>query len=436
MADGKVVGMPLAVVKVLSVAVLEVGAIIIVDGSHGSEVVNVVRGGMIVTPGSDAWLELEELVVVTGGGSVVSDGTVVLPVGTVLLPDIVVEVITDGSVVDVVLVPGSVIVVEVMTGGCEVDVSVAEAEMVEFVIGGCPGPVVVDSGGAVEVSVDVGGGSVTVGAVLVETPVLGPVMPVDGSRTLESTELISPSRELIGLLASVVLELVTMPVGAKRMEDELSVVVGVSEDDALVEVELGKTSEVVVEASATELLVVVGVLTELLLLLLLLRVDEDSSAVLVEDSLLELSAVLVLVLLSLVDVSVAEVLAVDVSVDEELSDEDELSAEELLSVEAEVDVSVDVSVEVSVELSVVELLAVVLSVVVESVVWVAAGGVTIIVLEMMMVVTLTSGSSVFGSELVVEPSCLLVVSVDELGVTLSCDVIVALVNWRLIWRGK
>ncbi len=305
--------MPLAVVKVLSVAVLEVGAIIIVDGSHGSEVVNVVRPGILVTPGSDTRLVLEELVVVAGGSCVVSDGRVVFPVGTVLLPEMVVEEITGGSVTeDVVLVPGSVIVDEVMTGGCEVDVSVAEAEMVEFVIGGCPGSVVVDpggavedSGGAVEVSVDVGGGSVTVAVVLVETPVLGPVMPVDGSRMLESTELTSLRSELIGLLDSVVLELVTMPVGARRIEDVVSVVVGISEDDALVEVEVGKTSEVVVGVSATELLVVVGVSTELLvvvgvstelllLLLLLLRVDEDTSAVLVEDSLLELSAVLVL----------------------------------------------------------------------------------------------------------------------------------------------
>ncbi len=71
------------------------------------------------------------------------------------------------------------------------------------------------------------------------------------------------------------------------------------------------------------------------------------------------------------------------------------------------------------------------SVVVESVV---NGGVTTIVLEMMMVVTFTSGSS---TESVSVSVCLFVVSdVDELGTMLSWDVIVALTNWRLTWRGK
>jgi len=137
MADGNVVGMPLAVVGVLPVAELELGATRIVDGSHGSEVVKVDKGVMFVTPDSDGRLELDDSVGV--GGSVVSGATVLLPVGTELLPEMMDEVITGGSVKDVVvLVPGSGIEVEVVTGGSGVTVPVlvSVAGMVEFEIGG------------------------------------------------------------------------------------------------------------------------------------------------------------------------------------------------------------------------------------------------------------------------------------------------------------
>ena len=316
--------------------------------------------------------------------------------------------------------------------------------LVLFVTGGCPVSRVVD-----ELTV-AGGGEVSVagGSVDVAVPVPGPVRPLDvivevvgGSKTLEKTELISPKMDVSGLPGVLVLdELVTMPVGAMMISDELDVTTGFSE----VEDGVG-SSEVAVEASSEELLVGVG-RTELLvsvvssadelvsLLVWASSVDEDSAA-----------EVLVLVLvggsveaavLSSVDVSGVEeaedegVSAEDSDVDEEVSDDetvDELS-DELSEVLAEV---------LSDELSLVELLSdefpevsveVDESVVVVAGVW--AGGVTTIVLVKTMVVTpelpVPSGSA---------PDCRLVVSV-ELGSRLSSDVSVELVTWRLTWRGK
>lgn len=93
--------------------------------------------------------------------------------------------------------------------------------------------------GGVDVSVAVAGGSVTVG-VSVEMPVPGPVMALDGivvstaldggSRMLEMTELMSLRIEVSGLLGSLVLELVTMPVGARMISDVLVVGTGGSSD--------------------------------------------------------------------------------------------------------------------------------------------------------------------------------------------------------------
>lgn len=78
-ADGRVDGMTLAVVCILPVVELVVGATMIVDGSHGSEVVYVPVAEMLVTPTSDEELVLVlvlvmEGVMVDGGRRVVSGG--------------------------------------------------------------------------------------------------------------------------------------------------------------------------------------------------------------------------------------------------------------------------------------------------------------------------------------------------------------------------
>lgn len=351
-----------------------------------------------------------------------------MPVGIELLPEIVVEEMIVGVTIEVVeLVPGSTMIVDELGGSVTLG-----SVPVELVTGGC---------------------SVTVAVSLVETPVPGPVKALDGravavafgdgSIMLEITELMSLKIELIGLLDSVVLELVTMPVGASRISDELVVVTGGSTDiDALVEVEVGNTSEVV-GVTSTELLVVACWSSELLELVP--RVDEDSSDLLVEVFsasplllVVVVAAVVVVLLLSLDAVSV-EVLSAEVSLDEELVEE--LSTEELLEEVSDEELLEELPEEelLSDELPLEELLpdvpsdvlSDVLSVEVESGVGVGGGGVTTMVLEMMMVVTFGSGSGPDSDSI-----CLLVVSVDELGDPLSCDVIVAFVNWRLTCCGK
>lgn len=384
MADGNVVGIPLAVVGVLPVAELELGATMIVDGSHGSEVVKVDNGVMFVTPDSEGRLELESVTVV--GGSVVSGGTVLLPVGTELLPEMIdEEVITGGSVkVDVALVPGSGIEVEVVRGGSGVTVAVfvSVAGMVEFEIGGWPGSLLVTSGIVVDVSVAVAGGSVTVG-VSVEMPVPGPVMALDGivlsvgdgSRMLEITELMSLRMEVSGLLGSEVLELVTMPVGAMTISDVLVVgTAGSSDVDTTTDDEVATGSGVVVVGSTTGV-VVVGSATGVEVVGSATGVEVVGSATGVEvvgsaTGLLVVSAAALLELLvggtsldegcasTLVEVSTAEVSAVDVSA-AELSTAELSTAELLLLVAASVDEALELSLdeELSDELWAAELLS-------------------------------------------------------------------------------
>jgi len=245
--------MPVAVVDAVDSTVVEVGAIRIVEGSHASDRVVEPRSGTLVTalvsdvtPVDD---KLGGLVVVGAGGSEVEGGTVLLPVGKeVPLLENVLGVIVGGFEEMVELPLGSGPVVVVLMGGSGVPEVLVDStpEVVEFVMGGCPGSVVlVLSGGVVTVSVD--GGSVVEGVsvkgipVVEMIPVPGPVMALDGimvrvafgdgSRMLDMAELISLKMELMGLLGSVVLDDVTMPVGAMIISDELVVVgVGSSSD--------------------------------------------------------------------------------------------------------------------------------------------------------------------------------------------------------------
>jgi hypothetical protein len=214
----------------------------------------VLSGGMLVTaPVSSGPVVVEKLgelfdvlllrVVGGVGGVEVSGGTVLLPVGFVVLPENMLDdvVVTGGSEVvdEVIPVPGPVtppvMLVDELEGGFGVPVPVLPEsvdERVEFVIGVCPGSLLVDVGGG-------GGGSVTVAEVPVATPVPGPVMPSDelglnvvvalddGSRMLERPEPMPLKRELSGLGGSDVLELVvTIPVGANRISDVLDVGTG------------------------------------------------------------------------------------------------------------------------------------------------------------------------------------------------------------------
>jgi hypothetical protein len=250
--EGKVDGMPVAVVDAVDSTVVEVGAIRMVEGSHASDRVVEPKSGTLVTPLVSVPLvddELERPVVVGAGGSDVEGGTVLLPVGNeVLLLENVVEVMVGGFEEMVELPLGSGPDVVVLMGGSGVPEVLVDStpEVVEFVMGGCPGSVVlVLSGGVVTVSVDDGsvveGVSVEGIPVVEMIPVPGPVIALDGimvrvtfgdgSRMLEMAELISLKRELMGLLGSVVLDDVTMPVGAMRISDELVVVgVGSSSD--------------------------------------------------------------------------------------------------------------------------------------------------------------------------------------------------------------
>ncbi|KAL2125776.1 hypothetical protein VTI74DRAFT_2775 [Chaetomium olivicolor] len=213
-----------------------------VEGSHGSVVVIVAVGLMLVTPPAELLGEETLLRVVEGVGTEVSGGTVLLPltVGmTVPLSETDDEVTTGGScdVADVMmveLVPGTWVEVADSEENVVRPVPV-DGMLVEFEIGGCSLPVEV-SIGRVEVvcvaggSVTVVGGSVAVAVSVVETPVPGPVMPLvgskvnvalcDGSRMLDRAELILSKTELIGsTVLDTVSLVVTMPVGARRIED-------------------------------------------------------------------------------------------------------------------------------------------------------------------------------------------------------------------------
>lgn len=451
-AEGRPVGIPLAVVGINPEAVVEMGSTRIVEGIYGCVTSNdVVMTGMLVTPASGGRLvvslvvvdasEVGRVMVVDGTG-----GTVLLPVGTELLPGTdpgkeVGGVLSGGwliLVVELVPVPG----IDVLPGGGDVIVLSVD-EMVEFVTGGRPGSltlVLSDTGGSVTV------GSDTVdGAAVVETPVPGPVIPSvgprtevevgvagavafgDGSKMLEMTESISLKRELSGLPGSELLALVvTMPVGASRIPDVL-----------------------VVSSGAAGLLVDVGSSSAMLLVLLPgsggTTVEEGCSGSGVEVSLAELSSG-VLVLpgavsveeassdeLSVVDVSsdelsLVEVLRTGVLVDEETLDE--LSLVEVLSDGSLVLLSDELSLEDTLRDTLLDALS--LSVVeVESEVGVGKGGETITVTGTTMVVTLES-----LDESESELDCLLVVSNEVDGATLSCDVVVPLLSCRLTWRGK
>jgi len=261
----------------------------------------------------------------------------------------------------------------------------------------------------------------------VEVGVAGAVAFGDGSKMLEMTESISLKRELSGLPGSELLALVvTMPVGASRIPDVL-----------------------VVSSGAAGLLVDVGSSSAMLLVLLPgsggTTVEEGCSGSGVEVSLAELSSG-VLVLpgavsveeassdeLSVVDVSsdelsLVEVLRTGVLVDEETLDE--LSLVEVLSDGSLVLLSDELSLEDTLRDTLLDALS--LSVVeVESEVGVGKGGETITVTGTTMVVTLES-----LDESESELDCLLVVSNEVDGATLSCDVVVPLLSCRLTWRGK
>jgi len=161
----------------------------------------------------------------------------------------------------VAFVPGPGVTVELLSGGWSVLVVPGSAVEVEFEIGGSPVPVDDRSGSETVAAVDVGGGSVTVA--VEETPVPGPVIPsvavavvvafCDGLITLEIADEISLSKELIGSLRPVVDELVTMPVGASRIE--LVVVAGSTKVEDSV---CAGVSELVVAGISTVLLVETG----------------------------------------------------------------------------------------------------------------------------------------------------------------------------------
>lgn len=339
-AEGYFVGMPL-VVGASPAAVVELGSTRIVEGSHPPETVVVPTAGMLVTFSvSDGPLLPDEVLdgVVKGGVGVgvdvgvdvVSVGSVLLPVGIVLFPGTLDEVIAGGGVkVVVVLVMGPGLVVDEVRGGSgggEVPVSVA----VEFETGGSPGSLL-----AVDSGVDTGGsdvgGAVTVDVSLVKMPVPGPVIPSvavefgAGSRMPVRIELISPKTELSGSAGSVVLDelAVTIPVGASRISDVLDVRGGCSsEAEGIVGVGVGVSSGVGVGVGVSSGAGVDVSSTTLVL-------DEDCSGVLVEVSLGELSDGVLLLLLDSVseeellldELSIAELLLVEVSVDEELLDD-------------------------------------------------------------------------------------------------------------------
>ena len=375
-----------------------------------------------------------DVVVVVGSKLVVDvdvTGTVALPIGVVLLPGIIGVVVIGVVVKDVVvLVPGSTVVM----GGKSVVVvpPVSMAVVVEFVIG-------------VSRSVEVSGGTSVVGVVVgtapvVEIPVPGPVMPsgvdevavavtvafCDGSIMLE----ISLIMELIGSTGSdVLVVVVTMPVGAKRISDVLVVGSGVSSAiGELLGVRVGVSSAVVVvvdsvvggtSASVLVLVVVdsvVGATSASVPVLVVVVVDSSSLGVGVVSAPVPV-LVLVVVVVDSSSLGVGVVSAavpVPVVVVGSSSVASGLLDEELLDKLEEVVSDVPLVGEG------------------ESGVGAGSGGETTIVLEIIIVVTFESlDGSRSGSD------CLLVVSVDGgLGDTVSDDVIVPLLNWRLTWRGK
>jgi len=165
-AEGRPVGIPLAVVGINPEAVVEMGSTRIVEGIYGCVTSNdVVMTGMLVTPASGGRLVVSLVVVDTSevGRVMVVDGTggtVLLPVGTELLPGTdpgkeVGGVLSGGwliLVVELVPVPG----IDVLPGGGDVIVLSVD-EMVEFVTGGRPGSltlVLSDTGGSVTVGSD------------------------------------------------------------------------------------------------------------------------------------------------------------------------------------------------------------------------------------------------------------------------------------------
>jgi hypothetical protein len=455
-AEGYWVGIPLAdAVGTNPEAVVELGSTIIVDGIYGSVGSAVVIPGMLVTPDSLVVVVvvmgvLDSLVIVVGGSDV-SGGVVLLPVGMVPLPEKPPDVVGAGGGVkaDVVLVPVPGMSVDELGRPGVVVLSVDET--VAFVTGGNTGSLMVvvsDTGGSVSDT----GGSVTVAGPVVETPVPGPVIPSvgprtevvvvafgDGSKTLEMAEPIPPMIELSGLPGSELLELVTIPVGAIRIPDVL--VVGT-----------GGSSDAVVSSASVVLLEDVGSSSRVLLVLLpgtgSSTVEEGRSGSVVEVSLDESSAGE----LVLPDaVSVEEVSSDELSVEEASSDElsvevssdelslvevvragplddekllDELSLAELLS-DGSLVLRSDV---LSLEDMLLDALPVVED---DSEVGLGKGGETMTVTGTTTVVTPESLDE-SDSEL----DCLLVVSNEVDGGTLSCDVVVALVTCRLTWRGK
>jgi hypothetical protein len=167
-AWGKDDGIPLAVVGTAPETEDELVSTMMVVGSHGSDIVMVLRGGILVTPGSEVRVATETLVEVlvgvalvmvvgitvvgitvlvgVGAADDVSGGTVLLllSVGVVVLfNEIMDEVTIDDSVeivVDVMFPDpgGSVVVVGIPVGG-SVLLLVSVAETVEFVTGGSGG---------------------------------------------------------------------------------------------------------------------------------------------------------------------------------------------------------------------------------------------------------------------------------------------------------
>lgn len=239
--------MPLAVVVADPVEDV-VAAKTIVEGNHGTELTTVVIGLMLVTPSSEmvvpASVTLSLIEVAGKGGAVVVGGTVLLPVGGAIeeeLKEMVPEVITGGScetVVDVELVsvPGMLVVVvgSSVTGRLVV---VSGAMVVLFPIGGSEeSPLGI---GADVVSLVGGSVTVAVSETVVDIPVPGSMLVgvtdevafCDGSTKLEIIESMSLKIELSGSDSLVLDELVTMPVGAKRIEDVVIVGSAGSDDE-------------------------------------------------------------------------------------------------------------------------------------------------------------------------------------------------------------